>query len=168
MQIINREGGFTIIELLITITILAFILAAIYSFYLAGVNSWNRSLERMENQQSARISLDRIIDDLRYAYAVELRDPDSEDVYREVRFKVHDDSRTLRYRLQSGTLVKNTHPTSHYHMTVALGITELLFSMDESNLISIYITAGQNSSAVQLSGSIRPRNIKPMVMTDDQ
>ncbi len=149
--------GLTLIELLVTLTIISFLIMSIYTFYLAGLRGWNRSLDHIESQQSARIATDKIIRELRYAYEADLHDQN-----REIRFKVKGDTRTLRFRLVGEELVYDSYPpghTNYMHTKVALGISDLYFSIDQNNLVTVTISAEGEKSAVTLKSSVRPRNL---------
>lgn len=159
LKTIHSSTGLTLIELLVTLTIIGFIFTAVYTFYLAGLQGWNRGVDHMEYQQSARIAMDKIIRELRYAYDINLNQKQDE-----VHFKVYGDSRTLRFMLQGESLVQNTIPTSHYHTVVALGITGLHFDLDQRGLVLITLTAGRDNNIVVLTGSVRPRNLPVPVM----
>ncbi len=157
----NPESGLTLVELLVTLAIIGFVITAVYTFYLSGLSGWKRSTDRMEYQQNARIAMDKMVRDLRYACAVELQEPAEEGLYREILFKVPGESRTLRFCRLGQNLVKNTSPTSHYHLVVALGITDLLFALNENGVVTITITAGSEKGSFTLTSSIRPRNLQP-------
>ncbi len=157
MNKFKLSHGFTLIELLITLTIVGFILAAIYTFYLTGLKSWQRGADSMEAQQSARIAVNRIITELRYAHLLSLHGDNTE-----VRFKVSPDVRTRRFRLVGQELVYESYPpgtSNYFHNKIALGITGLVFELDSNNLLTITITAESESCQVTLTDSIRPRNL---------
>jgi hypothetical protein len=89
---------------------------------------------------------------------------------REIRFKVHGDSRTLRFRLVGPQLVYDVHPTTnpiYFHNVVALHITDLSFSINANRLITVMIGAGPfdpesgaaQGTAYQLISTVYPRNL---------
>ncbi len=154
---LRQKSGFTLIEILITLCLIGFVLASAYSFYLFGLRSWQRNTASMEAQQSARISIDMIISELRYAYELSLRDNN-----REVRFKISPDVRTRRFRLAGQELVYESFPTgadNYFHNKVALGITNLDFVLCEHGLLRVTLTAEYDNCRVTLTDSIRPRNL---------
>lgn len=151
------EKGLSLVELLVTLAIISFIIMAVYTFYLAGLKGWQRSLDQIESQQSARIAMDKIIRELLYAYELSLHDND-----REIRFKIKGDSRTLRFRREGQELIFDSYPTwqsNYMHTKVALGISSLHFSIEEDNLVTVTLVAINGSNPVNLISSVRPRNI---------
>ena len=156
MKIINKDQGFTLIELLITFALVGFVLVSLYTFHLTGLRSWQRGTASMEAQQSARIAVDMIISELRYAHELSLHNNN------EVRFKVSPDVRTRRFRLVGQELVYESYPTgtfNYFHNKVASGIKELEFALSEGQLVQVTLTAEVDSCRVTLSDSIRPRNL---------
>ena len=157
-MIIERgEKGLSLIELLVTLAIISFIITTIYTFYLAGLQGWQRSLDQIESQQSARIAMDKIIRELRYAYEVSLDEQNQE-----VRFKIKGDSRTLRFRREGQELIFDSYPTGHFnymHTKVALGIKDLYFKIEGDNLVTVTLTAANGTNAITLTSCVRPRNI---------
>ena len=152
--------GFTLIELLVTLAVLGFVITALYTFYLAGLQGWNRSIDHMEYQQSARIAMDKMITELRYAHLVEIRHDNNEIIY--FKINIAGKSTLFRFRLSSGQLLfeQRTDLDTHYaYNVVALGISELTFSIDETETVFIMIRAGDESNEIILCGSIRPRNL---------
>ena len=157
MKTKNRpKNGFTLIELVLTLALLGLILACLYSFYLAGLKSWQRGIEQAELQQSARIAMDTMIRELQKAEQFSLHNGNSE-----IRFRIPGDSRTMRFRLLNDELVWESYPTGsvgYFHNKVALGIKELSFAA-EGNLIAITLVAKSDRCTVSLSSRTRPRNI---------
>ncbi|MDW7740192.1 MAG: prepilin-type N-terminal cleavage/methylation domain-containing protein [Bacillota bacterium] len=150
----QKDKGFTLIELVITLGMISLIIAAAYSFYLTSLNSWQHSVDHMEYQQNARIALDKIIRELQYASEVQTRSGG-----RELRFKVPGDSRTFRFRLFRPQLIYDAYLTQFYTV-VALNITNLHFRITESGLVEIEIGAGEGTEdIVTLRSSVRPRNL---------
>ena len=157
MILICKERGFTLIELLITTALVGFILVAIYAFYLTGLRSWQRGDAYIEAQQSARIAVEMIVAELRYASEISLHDNNSE-----VRFKIAPDIRTRRFRLAGQELVYESYPTgtlNYFHNKVAIGIRELEFELKYNNLLDINLSAEIDDCRITLSDSIRPRNL---------
>lgn len=156
----KSEKGLTLIELLVTLAITGFIITALYTFYLAGLNSWNRAVDRLEYQQTARIALDKVISELRYAQEVEIVQSSPQMLYF---YTKHNGKNTLfRFRLSSGQLLfeqRKDFDTHHATNVVALGIKNLLFTIDDDENVLITITAGEGQREVTLSGSVHPRNI---------
>ena len=158
MAWMRREEGFTLLELMAALAILGFVVTAIYSFYLAGLKSWQRGLDQIEYRQSARIAMDKMIRELRYACEVKT------DKAGVVEFKIRDDDKlTYRFRTEYEQLVFesiNKNGTVKSHTKVAFHITELTFSYDDhTGMLHIRISAGRTPETVTLTSSIRPRNI---------
>ncbi len=155
------EKGLTLIELLVTLAITGFIITALYTFYLAGLSSWNRAVDQLEYQQTARIALDKIISELRYAQEFEIVQGSPQMLYFHTN---HNGKKTLfRFRLAGGQLFfeqRKDFDIHHATNVVALGIENLLFSIDSDENVHITITAGEGQREVTLSGSVRPRNIE--------
>jgi len=63
--------GFTLLEVLLAITIFSLIGVALFSFYQGALQGWNREATLMDLQQNARIALYAITRELRYALALE-------------------------------------------------------------------------------------------------
>lgn len=151
----RRQEGYTILELLAALAILGLIISAIYSFYLAGLKSWHRGIEQMDSQQSARIAMDKMIRELRYASAVEVRSDE------EICFYLAGDTKTYLFRKAGQELVfeSKLNNTTKSHTKIALGITALKFSIDQTNTVHITISTGNEAQPVTLRGSVRPRNL---------
>jgi prepilin-type N-terminal cleavage/methylation domain-containing protein len=66
-NIIKKNSGLTIIELLCTIAILALILYPIYEFLRQGAISWEIGENKTEVVQNARIGLDKMCDEIKHA-----------------------------------------------------------------------------------------------------
>ncbi len=157
MIIFKDSKGLTIIELLLTLAIIGFVIAALYTFYLTGLRGWQRGIEQMEAQQSARIAMDKIISEVRYAHELSL-DEDG----KAVRFKTKDNIRTLRFRLINNEVVFDSCPDgegSYFHTKIALNVTGLTFSLGDNQLLTVTITAETGSNSIVLTSSVRPRNL---------
>ncbi len=157
-QSASPEKGFTMVELLITLAILGLIISAAYNFYLVGLKCWNNSTAKIEACQNARIALDTIIRELRYASSYSFHEEGSE-----IRFTApHDQYRTLRFRLVGRELVYDSYPTGsalYFHNKIALDINRINFLPGGRDLITIEIEAGSTSDPYKLAGAILPRNL---------
>jgi len=150
----RSEQGFTLIEILVALAILGLIFVGLYSFYLWGVNSWKKGISRMDNQQNARIAMDYLVEELRFAREVQVADP------HEVKFWFKGDSRTHIIRHSGEEIVLETKNGYPSHNKIALGITGLYFYQDISGNVQITIISGAGKEQVTLSSSIRPRNMR--------
>jgi len=163
----GRENGLTLIELLVTMAIMGFVITAIYSFYLSGLSSWQRSSDHLDHSQNARIAMDKIIKELRYASEAAVFDQG-----REIRFKApHDPNRTLRFRLVGSELVFDSYPTGslyYFNNKIALDITGLQFSLKGNDLVLIIIETGNDRKATRLSGSVYLRNYPSEYTADSE
>jgi prepilin-type N-terminal cleavage/methylation domain-containing protein len=152
------EKGLTVIELLATLAIAGFVIAAIYSFHLTGIKGWQRAVSKIDDNQSARIAMDKIIRELRYANSISLHEQG-----REIRFTApHDRYRTLRFRLAGGEVVYDSFPTGsslYFNTKVAQNIKSINFSLKENQLIEIVIETGETGGGALLKGSVYPRNL---------
>ena len=63
----ESDKGLTLLELLIAVMLAAIAVSGIYSFYFAGVQSWERNALQKESQQNARLAIRAVEQDLRYA-----------------------------------------------------------------------------------------------------
>ena len=163
----QQEAGLTIIELLATLAILGMIIAALYSFYLSGLHSWNRSIDRMEDQQSARIAIDKIIKEVRYAHAVEIRYNDPTMIYYSI--YINGISTLHRFRSAGGQLLlerRRSNDTHYSYNVIALGVSALFFELDTNDTLHITIRVGDNPGSSTLTGSVRPLNL-PAVANDE-
>jgi prepilin-type N-terminal cleavage/methylation domain-containing protein len=158
----GNKNGLTLIELLVTLAVLGFVISALYTFYIAGLNSWNRNIDQMEYQQSARISMNKIISELRYAHEVYMLDGDTETLYFQTDHKGK--STLFRFRRSGQQLLfeqRGSFNKHHSYNVIALGIKEADFHIDANSTVHITIKVGDEFKEFILRGSVRPRNIKP-------
>ncbi len=151
--------------------VLGFIMAALYTFYFAGLNSWNRSTEHLEYQQTARIAMDKMIRELRFAhqvsYSLDQSAPsdyaDPENPSSEIFFRLHSEHQTLwdRFALSGRQITFNQYfgTSINAYRVVALNITNLEFYIEPNNTVYILVTAGDDKNEFTLTGRVKPRNI---------
>ncbi|MFO7952357.1 MAG: prepilin-type N-terminal cleavage/methylation domain-containing protein [Bacillota bacterium] len=183
MLSIDKQNGMTLIEIMVALSILGLVLTAIYSFYLSGLSGWYRSTGQMEYQQTARIAMDKMIRELRFAHSINFNDQgkcysESGDEfafnhhYEIICFKTKKESSdsdlTLyRFRLagedESDQLFfeQRTDNNNHYATNlVAKNVTALEFIVaEDTEIISITVSAGKDEKKYTLTGSVRPRNL---------
>ena len=165
-----RNGGFTLIELLISLALLGLVISAIYSFYFNSLQAWQRSIDRVEYQQSARIAMNKIIKELQHAYLVKCCINEEHDCTGTIidliffrsdlsgtstrySFRLNNDQLHLDHRRESSNKIRASN-------VIALGISNLEFLIDESETVHVKITAGEGTGAISMSGAITPRNLK--------
>ena len=152
------EKGLTLVEIVITIAILGVVITAIYSFYLAGIRGWNRAVNQMEYQQSARIAVDRIVEELMIAEMVEIRSNNHRTIY----FEIDLNGRTALYRFRlTGNqlaLERRDHPHLSYNV-IAFGLKDLNFLIDENNRVHITAITGDEHCEYLVTASVLPRNL---------
>jgi len=61
----GKEEGFSLVEILIVITVMAVILSLLYNLQLVGSNLWRRDTDRLELQLDSLLFLKQINQDLR-------------------------------------------------------------------------------------------------------
>lgn len=158
---LRNERGFTLIELLLAAALLGMMAAAVTGIYYSGARTWQRSIERMDCRQSARIALDMIVSNLRFADWVKIQSGG------EIRFKLkgdynhHDLLNYRRFYLVGEQLIlqEKRNGSNYSYNVVAMGIKEICFSMDETNSVHLVITAAGDCGEVTLRSGISPRNL---------
>ncbi len=149
----DPERGFTLIEILAALVIAGLLFGGLYSFYLGGANTWQKGVRRMDNQQNARIALDYLVEELRFACNVEITAP------HEIKFRFKDDPKTYLFRRSGEEIVYESRNGYPSHNKIALGITGLSFEWDSGECIKITVVSGTGNEQVTMSSSIRPRNM---------
>jgi len=72
-QKIGRSRGFTLLELLIAMTIVTMLMVIIFSGFYLGMNSWKKGNERIDRQQRLRIILDQFEQDIRSIFFLKVK-----------------------------------------------------------------------------------------------
>lgn len=121
-QLLQKNKGFSLTELLVAISISVMLLVSLYSVYILSYKSYQRSINRAELNQNARISLERITRDLRQTNLVitELPPTDTDPLNPAPSSIVfqdgHDTTKInyIEYSLQDGELYRKV---IHYYFT---------------------------------------------------
>ena len=66
-QTVRSEGGFTVPELMVAMTLSAMIMAGIFLAHKAGQDAYLFGSARIEVQQNARVAVNRMIEEIRRA-----------------------------------------------------------------------------------------------------
>jgi len=153
---LNYCHGLTLIELLITLSLTGLIIASVYSFYLTGLKKWQSSIAILDYQQSARIAMEKVVHELRYAHGIEIRASACE-----IRFKRDGDNRNLRFIHRGQEIVFESYPPgshNYFHNKIALNIKELCFYQTAEGVITVEISTGDGSYSYSLKSAVIPLN----------
>lgn len=63
----KRQRGATLVEVVLAVAIFSLMMTTILAFYTGGIQSWSRGSKNLDLQQNARIAMDIIVRELRYA-----------------------------------------------------------------------------------------------------
>ncbi|WP_027363480.1 PilW family protein [Desulfotruncus alcoholivorax] len=66
----RQNGGFTLVEMLIALALLSTIIVVSNNFFLSGLASWQRNLDKAEVEENLRIAVDRLSRELRRARCI--------------------------------------------------------------------------------------------------
>lgn len=173
-----NDKGFTLIELIITFALIGFVIAALYTFYLAGLESWSRSAKKIENQQTARIAMNKMIKELHHAHLVKCSVDDNHDHLTGVPcdiifFRIYIDGISTRHSFRlNGTQLhldrrRDSDNSIRSSNVVALEIINLEFQIDETETVLITVRAGKGPQETVLTGAIKPRNLPESDVVND-
>ena len=83
MQLVklNKEGGFTLVELLVSMSILAVVITVVVEAFWLGQRSWERGSEVVEVEQRQRTAIDVISKQLSSAFPVEVNKKESDSAF---------------------------------------------------------------------------------------
>ncbi len=157
---------------------LGLVITAIYSFYFNSLQAWQRSVDRVEHQQSARIAMNKILKELQYAYLVKCCIEEEHNcsgvIIDLIYFRSDFSGTSTRYsfRLNNTQLHfdqrRDTNNSIRASNVVALGISGLEFMIDQSETVHVTITAGEGPGTISMTGAIKPRNLKlPKLCSED-
>lgn len=69
-QRINNQSGFTLVEIMIGLMLTLVLMSAVFGLLSSSVMSWTQGAAHNDLEQSARIAVDSMVRELRYARAV--------------------------------------------------------------------------------------------------
>jgi len=151
----KRDGGFTLVELMISLAIYSLLSVAMLTMFLTGLQGWESGGDRMEAQQNARVAVDRVVKDLRRAEEVWLKGSS------EVRFSYPGDDKTYSFLVKNSELVLEDYINNQYNsqQQIARGITGLHFELEPCGKTTVELRAGSGQHQVELRSSVLPRNV---------
>lgn len=140
-----------LIEVLITLAIFSVIMGTVFVFYYNGLKSYSTGSVQVDLQQNARISMDKINNELKWAGVYTIREQGSQ-----IEFYHPGDSKkyTFRQRGRDLEFVIDTAVTK-----VAYNLYSLNFNTGESGIIHYEITVKDNEHEYTLSSAVKPRNL---------
>ncbi len=152
MKNINFERGFTLLELILTLVLLTVVLGSAYSFYFMGLNSYHGGVNQIDLQQNARIAMDKISSELKFADYYSIKDT-GEKIY----FFFPDENTLHTFRLRGKDL----------EYCIGSGVTKVAYNVDsleffygKNGTVAFIITVKDQSREYSLSSSVKPRNLK--------
>lgn len=165
-KLLINEKGFSLVEVLVVVALLGMILAGIFSFYLFGIRSWREGVNQMDLQQNARIGMEKMTGELRWAAELKNMNELVEGASR-VAFKLPQNNLVYVFRRYGNELVMETYKEPyggqqtgwHSHVKVASHITALEFRWDDTKGLVIQLTASAGGREVTLQSAIFPRNM---------
>lgn len=150
MNVIKENKGFTLIEIMITMTILLIVFGAVGAAFSSGVISLSRGSDNIELQQKTRYVVESITKEIRASYYTIVED---EALY--ILLNDSDDPegiKSFRYKKSNSNLVRDTAKMSEDDVENWLANPEN-FSYSGSNVIAYNVTVfevSQNGSLIKL------------------
>ena len=153
------EDGYSLVELLLSLTIVGLLTASVYACFFSGIRSWQLGAAQMDHQQNCRIAMDKIVRELRYAGSVGVLDGGCE-----LRFGYNGDRKSYYFKRvgpeRDDLVMVHRQPGGSATQTkIALEITALSFLVDEDDRVLISLTSGAGPESITIRSSVRPRNI---------
>jgi len=140
----KRNGGFTLIEVVVASTLLALLMTGLYQFISFGFFVWERGQAAIDEQQNLRLAVSQISREIRTAHSWDIGTPGpSANPSDTLELKVPDSPQLNNYRsityYHNGTnILRDVNGAGHN--VVAYDIKKLEFKSDSgSNLISIQV-----------------------------
>lgn len=158
MKRTENNQGFTLIEVLITTAILAFVLVVVFSIYFFGDKTFNLGSDRRLIQSDVRLATDYISNEVRYASEISLLDTSPSSLS-------NDDPYNYIY-INNGALCVSIYNNGGARITSSFGSTLLstsYFSASGSSgfqELAYVIKAAKGTRTYEMSSKITMPNIK--------
>lgn len=150
---LQRESGFSLVELLIALTLFGVVLSIGYSIHYFGIVSFDRGQNQMERQREARLISRILTEEIRYAKEITITNDTADIKDGQVCFLV-----------ENGSVVRMADNRSH---PITSGKDDYLLDFasikngeqdDQETVISVTIRRGQEANAYEISTSILALN----------
>jgi len=144
---VRRNQGFTFIETLIALTIMAFVVTVISLLYLSGYQDYTRERDRIEVQENLRIAMARMAAKIRQADPEAPGSVSITDSGRKIRFTLSFSDEKIRYQFdaQDKEIEEVKEDPGGYTLPFASCITDLVFTR-EGNSITVTIEGEKGKS----------------------
>lgn len=152
----DKKTGFTIVELIVTIIILAIMAVGLTNILMEGFRVWWVNKDLIDLRGDARTALNRISLEFRQAYTGTLTS--STDVSFTADIDSDGDLDTVRYYLDTGSLLRQVNGSPSPGNNICGNITGLTFSFS-SPVLTTDITLSLQGNTIKAKNSIEGRNI---------
>ncbi len=140
--------GFSLIELMIALTLLGGVLAVAYSLHHYGIVSFDRGQDQLARQREMRLVARLLSEKIRYAETIKIIDADA---------PVDIEEGQICFLVEAGLVVQKT-PDSSCSITGEEGSYQLLFEKfaaeNDSFRIEMTLQSGQGAKQVKISTSV--------------
>jgi Tfp pilus assembly protein PilW len=152
---LNRRRGLSLVETMISLVITSTLMTAVGAAYTGSVRSVQINDQFFRASQTARVSLNQLLSELRQSMLAEVKDPTTLNVQTSTgKLKTYKYDATNKKLLLAVTDSAGT--TTNY--TAGSNVSALSFTgTDESITISLTVTSGKNN--ITLGGSVVPRRV---------
>ncbi len=147
----RQQTGFTLVELLVGMALTTLLMGALFSFLFVSLKSWQFGSSQSTVQQTARISLDSMVRELRYAKAISV--PTTSGTVNTITFtNGRNPPDVVTYRLSTSS---GANPRTLYRSVNGVDnplsentVTALTFTVTQPRIIAISITVTDSSGQV--------------------
>lgn len=143
-KIFLNEKGFTLVEVLMALTILLIVLGIAFNFLKTSFDLDRNISQSVDLQQNARFAMQSIVRDLKNGTNIQLVNS------QRIKFTDGLGTQTVEYRLSGDQLIRDENNSNS---PVASSISQLNFAKG-GDLITINLTASQNNQQVSLRSKV--------------
>lgn len=173
MKGLLKQDGFTLVELMVGITIMGILMAALFGLLIQSLKSWNANSHLTEVQQTARFAVDAIVKDAQYAKQIVITNENDITLIKLEGTTLH----TLHYYLDTNDNILRCQtdkgvgqPVTGGNYFIATNVQPSIFSSLAENSkgevrtlgIDLTMQDGQNAAyTYQLSTAVTANNVEP-------
>lgn len=100
----KNHRGFSLIELMVVVTILSFIVLGLVAFFTGGARSWISGQNQLKAQREARMAMDRMVKEIREGKKIE----EGSENFVTISFPVALGKENVTFELSNGKVLRNT------------------------------------------------------------